>query len=316
MLRYLQSTSIHAKKPLSGWAMLRTSSFHVQNYGKPYLYLLVGFVITHSLAGCGGNEPYLGVDRDLIVPGLTTRDEIKSLVESSESEIYLHRFDEDKVWVYVVTRDTWKWIGFLGAGLASATGTILWRDFFSVSPDEVTEGEQDYFLRIDFDDKARVKRFDRSSKISKCASGICSAGQILSVYAPDMLDASAKSPTASGLCSVYSFASVDLKRYGPVTIQINDKLIGRIVDAKGFFYDELTPGEHTISIWPSMPRYDLKGLTFQKKSFTCQENRKYYLDYTYDYEWDQGWKIDFIVEIHNDQFEEIERKHLLLKPVQ
>ena len=197
--------------------------------------LLVSGCIAIPIAPPQEEEPFSGTTLDFVVIGETTREDVHKTLAAEPLNLQPLRFDEDHVWVYRGSRDTWGWLVCAGGG-------------YYADCDTFDSGRRSYFLSIDFDDAGVVSGYYVSDTTGTCVNDtICSDGGSTMVFARPQQDAQAKRLDPGGQCAIYVYATLPGNvAPGAFSAWVDDRPLGALVSSDGYFRFVVDPGEHVV----------------------------------------------------------------------
>jgi hypothetical protein len=249
-----------------------------------------------------GEKPFKEDFMSFVSIGETTRDEIRAKFSAYEINPKLTRFENDSVWVYSASRDTWQWFLCAGAGYSAAC--------------DVVGGIRDHFLKFEFDDSGRVIHWETSSTLGECAAGVCEDGGAFMAFANAEQDQRAKRDDAPDHCQVYVFATLPrAAKQEVVGVWIDDRFVGAFLNDDGYVFETLEPGMHRVKTNQSSGTYldTFEGRNTQSLRWECVAGRRYFIHHNCRHK-EKGSRR-FMLEIEDDAQEGIAKRRLILRPM-
>jgi hypothetical protein len=250
-----------------------------------------------------GEKPFKDDFLSFIAIGETTRAEVQNRLESGEVRPRLTRFDDDSVWVYAASRDTWQWLVCAGGGYTADCG--------------IGGGTRDHFLKLEFDEDGKVRNWETSSTLGECSqSGICEEGSSLMVFASAERDSQAKQSKSDDYCAIYVFATLPGgSRDDLISVWIDDLLEGWFVNADGYLFKQVEPGPHRIKSSHSSGSYvdTISGRNSQSLLLNCAAGERHIAHHNARHK-EKGGR-QFVLELDPEAANAIATRTLILQPI-
>lgn len=248
-----------------------------------------------------GEKPFHDEFMSFVVIGKTTRDEIKERFSAYNVNPTLMRFEDDAVWVYSASRDTWQWFVCAGGGYTADC--------------DVLGDVRVHFLIFEFNETGRVINWQTSSTLGECAGDVCTESNAIMVYADAERDERAKRDRAIDHCRIYIYSTLPSQaRDDVVSAWIDDRFVGAFVDDDGYIFELLEPGTHHITTNQSRGTYlDAHWGRYRRTiSFECLAGQRYFAHHNGKSR-DRGSRR-FVLELEEDARDSIAKRRRILRP--
>ena len=250
-----------------------------------------------------GDKPFNKEFLTSIKVGETTREQVRSYLDTAPGAPRLTRFDQDSTWVYHATRDTWQWLVCAGGPYMADCG--------------VAGGVRDYFLMLQFDDRDTLTKLDLDSTLGKCAeSHACHVGDLIMVYASEARDHRAKSAKSMSECQLFVFSTLGWTSSDHVIgIWLDEKMLGWLLEDDAFLFSRINPGSHSLrTTQVSMSLDDTaRGRHTQYLAFDCAAGDTIYLHHDSQHPKVKGRRFLLVKEAVATQ--QLAKRRLILQPV-
>ena len=181
-------------------------------------------------------RPFKSESLEFLVAGETTKEDVRRHLEVEPYRLTPVTFDDDSVWIYRATRDTWAWL--VCGGYAYAAGCAGF-----------DTGRRNYFLSFKFDHADTVIAWEVTTTGSDCTpAGVCADGGELMVLGNEEKDQDAKKlRIPDDRCLLHFYATLPRQAAdGALTAWLDEARLGWLVNDKGYFQISVEPGPHTI----------------------------------------------------------------------
>ena len=199
-----------------------------------------------SLGGCliippSGDVPFTRESLEFLIPGESSRDDVRLRMSEAPFELAPQRFDDDRVWVFSATSDGW---GFLMCG-GGAGG------YGPVGCDSGTD-VRNHFLIVRFSTSGKLSDYRIVKKHKGCTEeGLCRAKDSIMMLAGPGRDRAAKEFRGQEAgCSIYVLISVPRlfpSIYLPLTASVDDRQM-IFAHHEAYFIVSVGAGEHRVAI--------------------------------------------------------------------
>lgn len=206
-------------------------------------------------------KPFKSESLAFLVAGKTTKEDVRGHLEIEPHRLTPVTFDNDSVWIYRATRDTWGWLVCGAAGFGGACGAF-------------DTGRRNYFLSFKFDDADKVIAWEVTTTGGDCTpAGVCADGGEIMVLANAERDEEAKKQRPpDNSCLIFLYATLPRQAAdGALTAWLDETRLGCLVNNEGYFRTLVGAGPHTITT-----RYLFRRLN-QTVNVLCEPKEVFYV---------------------------------------